>query len=58
MIKLGQLIKFLKRKKLDYTRYTISEVDIIEIDDNYQYDKKIRFEFIKQELDHLEIVSE
>lgn len=58
MILLSQLIKFLKKKELIYTRYRIENIDIIEIDNNYQEDKKIRFEFIDQELDHLEIVSD
>jgi len=58
MILLSQLIKFLKKKELDYTRHSIEQIDIVEISDNYQNDKKIRFEFIDQELDHLEIVSE
>lgn len=58
MILLSQLIKFLKKKELIYTRYRIENMDIIEIYNNYQEDKKIRFEFIDQELDHLEIVSD
>jgi hypothetical protein len=58
MVLLSQLIKFLKKKELIYTRYRIENIDIIEIDDNYQEDRKIRFEFIDQELDHLEIVSD
>lgn len=58
MIKLAQLIRFLKKKEIDYTRHSIEQVDIVEVIDNYQDDKKIRFEFIDQELDHLEIVNE
>lgn len=58
MIKLAQLLKFLKKKEIDFRRYIMENVDIIEVEDNYREDYKIRFEFIDQELDHLEIVSE